>query len=186
MKWISSFLKQSPKHYLLSCPARCHSSVHQLYISSWIENTSLPDGVLPDAHVSSCTGKSAASSGELWASTRKSGIYQELYRSWRSHPGWHEEKAEPIQICFLVTGRQSLKVCRLKANNEKLNEGCSVSVSSLGIRQLWERNYMHWAQRCLIPFLLQKEMFSRGKDELQQDSHTLPHGMTALWEPWPC
>lgn len=57
-------------------------------------------GISPDAHDYLCTGKSSASSGELWASSLKSRIYQGFYNYWRSPLGPHSGKAKPIQRCY--------------------------------------------------------------------------------------
>lgn len=168
--FLETVSKTLPSQLSCTMPLQRTPALH--FFMNWKHFS--PQRVLPDAHVNSCTGKSAANSGELWASTLKSGIYRKFYRSWRSRPGQYGEKAEPIQVCFRVTCKQSLKVCGVKANHEKFNEGCSVSVSSPGIRQLRERNYIHWAQRTGVLSLLSCKR-KRALEEKMSFSRTVAH-----------
>lgn len=69
-------------------------------------------------------------------------------------------------------------MCRVKANEEKHSEGGTVSVFIPGIQAV-KRKELHVLGKgdwCIIPFLLLKEMFTGGKDELQQGSHTRSRG----------
>lgn len=131
-------------------------------------------GLLSDAHDNSCTGKSAASSEEIWASALKSRIYQYFNSFWRRPLSPLSGKTDPIQVHPLGSCNQTLSVCRVKANEEKHHEGGSASASSLR-SQAVKRNKLHVLGKgscCIIPFLLQKDMFTEGKNELQWGTHT--------------